>query len=483
MTDGSGNSSSRPGSGRPPTYVPSYDAPTSPLPKMTPEQARAFTDAAHAETARGRARAAEAARAREDGQAREAGSAPRREDDDPHDEPAGETTAAARQVADADTARMDAVKVWAVDAARAEAAAARTADEDAWTSTETAGGRTRREDAWRASGAAAGQAGHEVADRRERLEGAGIPWRPEAGDAGAEPPDDGTTTDLRRSAGAFPRGARPPGRPAGASRGDGAPSYPPIPDAPRRAERPSWLAGLVLRVGDVPIRVVYGIGATLATALVVVLIFALFSGDRPEPVRVDQAQGGGSASGSGTPAPRPIAVPPVPAAKAMTVFPAPGSPIVSYVTDTRAGISYARYGTPWSKASRAPFSAAQKAGPARRQAFIASAPVPVSVAKTPATQADVRRLAARAARWTLRYQPAGSRFTWTASQPARYNLGWMVGYKVTYTQDGVRRASQAYVMVIATNGKKPAMLFANVPDNRKGLYRDLNMLFWTARAL
>ncbi|WP_285773184.1 hypothetical protein [Microtetraspora sp. NBRC 13810] len=38
---------------------------------------------------------------------------------------------------------------------------------------------------------------------------------------------------------------------------------------------------MVTKVGDTPLRVIYGIGATLITALIVFLIFVFFSGDEP----------------------------------------------------------------------------------------------------------------------------------------------------------------------------------------------------------
>ncbi|MEU8267007.1 hypothetical protein AB0B89_07550 [Sphaerisporangium sp. NPDC049002] len=257
------------------------------------------------------------------------------------------------------------------------------------------------------------------------------------------------------------------------------------PAAPRARKRPRWFARAIFRIGDIPMRAVYGVGAAIVTGIIVVLIFMLFGGDIPgEQVHVSPAQAGGPAvpSAPPKPTPTPIAVPPVPAAKAMTVFSGAGTPIASYVADRTAGLSYAQYGTPWAKTTRAPFSAAQKAG-SSGQALIGSAPVPVAVPKALTTYEDFRKLAGKAAKWTLRYQPAGSKFTWTVSQQARYNLGWVLGYKVSYVQGGKKHSSQAYVMVIATGKKKPAMLFATVPDTRTALYHDLNMLFWTARAI
>ncbi|MEV7965175.1 hypothetical protein AB0O34_04240 [Sphaerisporangium sp. NPDC088356] len=317
-------------------------------------------------------------------------------------------------------------------------------------------------------------------------------------DSAQETADYNVTADVRRPTGPFLRPDRPvAGSPATSARPESATPRPPAsfgaladqarPAAPRVRKQPRWLALAIFRIGDIPIRAVYGVGAAIVTGIIVVLIFMLFGGETSrEQVRVSPAQAGGPAVPSAKPSPKPtpIAVPPVPAAKAMTVFSGTGTPIASYVADQTAGISYAKYGTPWAQTTRAPFSAAQKAGSSRQpQALIGSAPVPVAVPKTLATYEDFRKLAGKAAKWTLRYQPAGSKFTWTVSQQARYNLGWVLGYKVSYLQGGKRHSSQAYVMVVSTGKKKPAMLFANVPDTRAALYHDLNMLFWTARAI
>ncbi|MBB5624574.1 hypothetical protein [Sphaerisporangium krabiense] len=246
-----------------------------------------------------------------------------------------------------------------------------------------------------------------------------------------------------------------------------------------------WTRAALLRLGDIPVRAVYGVGAALVTALVVVLVFVLFSGDRPEQAPAGSAGGGGPApsKASRAPAPKPIAVPPVPAAKPMTVFPAPGTSVASYVQDKKARLSYPRYAAPWAKAAQEGFSAAQRTGTSGRQALIGSAPLPVAVPKRPATYEDYRALAGKAVKWSLRHQPAGSKFAWTASQRTPYGLGWMLGYKVTYVVQGKKQSAQAFVMVLANGGKKPGMLFATVPDTRKALYYDLNMLFWTVRPL
>lgn len=116
-------------------------------------------------------------------------------------------------------------------------------------------------------------------------------------------------------------------------------------------------------------------------------------------------------------------------------------------------------------------------------ALIGSAPLPGTLGEQPQVYSDFRKLAGRAAKWTLRHQPKDAKFSWTTSQRTRNGVGWMLGYKLTYRVDGKKHTSQTYVMVVATGRAKPAMLFATVPDTQPALYRDLNMLFWSARPI
>ncbi|WP_433499921.1 hypothetical protein ACQP1K_06275 [Sphaerimonospora sp. CA-214678] len=249
--------------------------------------------------------------------------------------------------------------------------------------------------------------------------------------------------------------------------------------------REHGMAGRAVRaVRNVPRRGVYTIAAVIGTVIAIVLVFLVFSDDKP---RRDAGSGAAGAvrsptvTPSASPSPRPAlpTLPRVPSRRNMPVHPGPGTPVAAYVTDREAGISYARFGTPWRETKLAPFEAVQRAGAVRHpQAVIGSAPYP-GAPGAPTAYADYRRLAARAARWSLRYQPPGAKLTWTASQPVRRGMGWLLGYRVRYVIDGEQRSSQAIVAIVGTGRSKPAMLFATVPDDRAERYRDLNMLAWT----
>jgi hypothetical protein len=241
---------------------------------------------------------------------------------------------------------------------------------------------------------------------------------------------------------------------------------------------------LFQRAGDIPLRAVYTVGALIATVVAVVLVFMLFSDDKPgTPVPVTQAKATPNPAPAVKPTPKPpLKLPKVPDSKFFPVLPGIASVISSYVVDQTAGISYATLGTPWVKGSAAPFTIGQKAGSARLpRALIVSGPLPGAVPASLTTYTQYRSLAVKAARWTLRYHPPATRLTWTASQPLRSGFGWLVGYKVSYVVGGKTHSSQAIVALVSAGKKKPAMLFATVPDTRKTLYRDLNTLFWTVR--
>lgn len=265
------------------------------------------------------------------------------------------------------------------------------------------------------------------------------------------------------------------------------PAERPSPGAPSvrlAQERTPPFRSLGRRIADLPIRVVYTIAAALATVVAVVLIFLLFSGDRPEDTATaPRSAAVPAASAAATPAPSPSAapsLPKVPASREMPVFPGAGTVVASYVLDRKSGISYAKFGAPWTDGGLTPFAQSQQAGEGdAAPAVIGSLPLPGAAPGTLATYADYRRAATRAARWTLRQQPPGAVVSWTASRPVRRGMGWLLGYKATYRVGRDKHSAQAFVMVVGTGGKRPAVLFASVPDDRKELYRDLNMLFWT----
>jgi len=231
----------------------------------------------------------------------------------------------------------------------------------------------------------------------------------------------------------------------------------------------------------------------IATIIAVVLVFTVFSEDTPKDTTVSRARSTATSAASGTAAeaagatasPRPSATLQLsapPRLKALPRLPGKASKVTGLVVDDRSGLVYARLGSPWTRTSAAPFTAAQRAGTARTpRALIASGPLPGRVPANLSNDAQYRALAAQVANWTLRYQPKPTKVTWTASQAFSGGRGWVLGYRVSYKLNGKTRTSEAVVVVAETGKKKPGVLFATVPDSRKSQYRDLNTVVSSLR--
>lgn len=244
------------------------------------------------------------------------------------------------------------------------------------------------------------------------------------------------------------------------------PRMPMIPPPPKRG------------VSEIPFRVVYMVGAVIATIIAVLLIFVFFSGDTPD---ANPARATATASLAGA-SPSELALPPAPEAKDFPAYKGKAAVVIGLVADTKTGIVYPRLGTPWQSKSYAPYTVAQRIGKvAQPYTMIVSAKYPIEAPKAkPKEESGYRELAVRAARWSLRTQfPAGSTLAWTGSQPLATGKGWLLGYQVTYGA----KSSQAVVAVVEVGKTKPAMMLATVADGRKAQWRDLTTLLKGVRPL
>ncbi|WP_187281375.1 hypothetical protein [Nonomuraea sp. C10] len=278
-------------------------------------------------------------------------------------------------------------------------------------------------------------------------------------------------------------GAGPVG-PGGAPFGEAEP-------LPVTAGPPPLKGGLVSRIGDIPIKVVYLLGAIVATVAAVLLVFVIFSGDVPtQPENEDVVQvapvPSTSAEASVTPTPTETPLPAVPAKMAFADLPGRATAATGTVTDSRTGISYPKLGKPWQARSFSPFAHAQRVGKAGvPQTVIASAMLPGDNPETkPRSDADYRAIAARAARWTLGSQyPEGATLAWTGSLKVSGGKGWTLAFRVTYTDGGKQRTGHALVSVVEVGQTKPAMLMASIPESGRAYWRDLNTLAEKVRPL
>ncbi|NRQ39336.1 hypothetical protein HII36_47070 [Nonomuraea sp. NN258] len=252
------------------------------------------------------------------------------------------------------------------------------------------------------------------------------------------------------------------------------------------------------RIGDIPIKAVYLIGAVAGTVAAVLLIFFLFQGDVPTPqagptlppaVQPASPLPSGTAAAA-TPTPTvtqsPIVLPAVPEKKTFAKLPGKASAVTGLINDTKNGISYPRLGKPWDAKSFAPFTIAQRVGKVGiPHTMIVSALFPGDSPETkPSKDADYREIATRAARWAVRTQfPKDAKVEWTGSEKVPVGKGWTLGFKVTYQFGGKQMVSQSMVTVIEIGKTKPAMLLATIPDTGKKYWADLNTLAKRVRPL
>ncbi len=264
----------------------------------------------------------------------------------------------------------------------------------------------------------------------------------------------------------------------------------PRPSAPRPlpTRMPPPRQGLLARLGDIPIKVVYLVAAIVATVLAVLLVFLVFSGDVPKQAQQDRPSQ--IATAPATPAPKPsaasIALPAVPESMKLATLPGKATATAGVIADSATGLTYPRFAKPWQARSYPPYSVAQRIGKvAIPYTVIASAMVPGNEAiKKPSKDADYRAIAARAVRWTMRTQyPAGATLAWTGSQKLAAGKGWLLGYKVTFTSGGAQHVAQALIAVVEVGKTKPAMLLASIPDPNKSHWPDLAVLAAGVRAL
>lgn len=239
-----------------------------------------------------------------------------------------------------------------------------------------------------------------------------------------------------------------------------------------------------MRIGDIPIRVAYSLGAAVVTGVIVVLIFILFSGDEPS----DPAGGGRSVAPTAQPSPTvsPITLPALPGATALKALPGTPSVVLGAVTDAKSAVTYASLGKPWAAKAVPSFSVGQQVGSAGLpRTVIASGPLPgAPPAKPLKSDADYRKAALSAVKWTIRnHHPEGGRVTWTASQRLATGKGWVLAYRVNYQVKGKERSSRAALAVIDIGRRKPSVLFVTVPDTRKRLWADIAPLMASVRAL
>ena len=172
----------------------------------------------------------------------------------------------------------------------------------------------------------------------------------------------------------------------------------------------------------------------------------------------------------------------LPADRKLADFPGKGGPTKGKVKDERSGVTFARFVKGWKLVKSSPF-ATRLALPGGKGAvtrgLLASCPVPITV------QDNLKDTAFLAARWSLKYHPAGATIAWTASQSIKVGKrdGWLLGYRVAYKVHGKRHTSTAAVALVDVLTAKPALVLITVPDTQKKHRSDINSLVSSLHAL
>jgi hypothetical protein len=228
------------------------------------------------------------------------------------------------------------------------------------------------------------------------------------------------------------------------------------------------------------------LGAVAVTVALVVVIFNISHGNNTGPIAIPS---GPIASLSLPPAVPPL-VPPVPGPTGSPLGPLPtfpGTPgaVTGRITDPIAGLSYDRFAAPWQPlvpttlgadytAGESLVTETDSTGSGHWYAAIGSMPLSAELlGSSPNSALDLR---------TVTYQesvllaqssyPAASTRTELADQSITVSgrKAWLIGFHESFTAPGYMvRGEIGVVVVVATGGPEPGVLFASIPDTRKEL--------------
>ncbi|GII27723.1 hypothetical protein [Planotetraspora mira] len=252
-------------------------------------------------------------------------------------------------------------------------------------------------------------------------------------------------------------------------------------------------------LGDLPMRVIYRIIAGAAAVVGVgtvatIVVLGKTGSEPPHAAAAKPAHSPLMATATPTlspsPTPTPTPTPTIPAVlaaafadsrlqelpdteKKLGRLPGKPAPRHGVLKDRRSGVSVPKFTKVWRPVKTKAFGSRQdlpqvKGSPVR--GMVISCPLPV------AAQDDMRDTALLAARWTLKYQPKGTTLTWTAMDDLTIGKrdAVVLGFNAHYKVKGKKRTSSAAVVVIDVPNKKPALVYAVIPDTQKKAWRDIN---------
>ncbi len=172
---------------------------------------------------------------------------------------------------------------------------------------------------------------------------------------------------------------------------------------------------------------------------------------------------------------------------------------VSRITDTKAGLSYPRFGRPWALAPKtspmselgfnlSQFAVTEKAaGHPKRWARLMSAPLggaEKSAWSGPGSERQAATLAASS--YEARMYGFRHRKKLLASQPLDIagHKGWLAAYYLTYQRPGTKATGDVVAVAVVNTGKaEPGVLFMSVPNTDRKLWPDVNYVVRQLRVM
>lgn len=194
----------------------------------------------------------------------------------------------------------------------------------------------------------------------------------------------------------------------------------------------------------------------------------------------------------------PAASPP-PQQKPLEQFAGSHSPVAGRVTDTSAGLSYAKFGKPWEVA--APKSPMAAAGFTGRQDVVTekNGSTPIWWGRLMSTMLNSTDNGLyggpgteqkTAEQLAMLYETRLYGFRHQTRQVASQSLtvsghqGWLVGYYLTYHRPKVKATGEIFTVAVVDTGRaRPGVLFMSIPDTQKKLWPDFNYVLHTLKVV
>lgn len=240
---------------------------------------------------------------------------------------------------------------------------------------------------------------------------------------------------------------------------------------------------------------IVGVGILVVVLLVAagVFLFRHHSNAAKAAATHPPAQAPAQMSTPSAPAPSP------PPQKPLEQFGGSHSPVVGRVTDTSAGLSYAKFGKPWEiPAQKSPMA---EPGFTGRQDVVTekNGSTPIwwgRLMSTMLSSADKDLYGGpgteqkTAEQLAMLYETRFYGFRHQTRQVASQSLtvnghqGWLVGYYLTYHRPKMKATGEIFTLAVVDTGRaRPGVLFMSIPDTQKKLWPDFNYVLHSLKVV